>query len=84
MLARCASDPGAFVGYKGDRSMGQWIADAVLAVERHVTKPLLLEVVERNWNAGPDALVSALMALPDPLVEDFSPEAIAHRNRRLR
>lgn len=29
-LAQAGGDPGALVGYKGDRSMGRWIADAVL------------------------------------------------------
>jgi hypothetical protein len=35
MLARAASDPGAFAGYKGERSMGRWISDAILAIERN-------------------------------------------------
>lgn len=33
MLARAASDPGAFAGSKGDRTMGRWISDAILAIE---------------------------------------------------
>lgn len=35
MLARAASDPGAFAGYKGERSMGRWISDAIVAIERN-------------------------------------------------
>jgi len=38
MLARGASDPGMYAGYKGERSMGGWIADAILAVERRVAR----------------------------------------------
>jgi hypothetical protein len=79
MLARVASDPGAFAGYKGERTMGRWIADAIMAVERHVERPMLIEVIERNWNAGPDALADALMQLPDPGATDFTPDAVARR-----
>ncbi len=79
MLASVAADPGAYAGYKGDRTMGRWIADAILEVERHVSRHLILEVIERNWNAGPDALADAIMAMPDPGVEDFRPAAIAKR-----
>lgn len=33
MLARAASDPGLYAGARGERTMGRWIADAILALE---------------------------------------------------
>ncbi len=60
MLARIASDPGAFAGYKGERSMGGWIADAILAVERRTAQSdLVREFVSfarylANEPANPD------------------------------
>lgn len=33
MLARAASDPGMWAGPRGDRTMGRWIADAILVLE---------------------------------------------------
>jgi hypothetical protein len=34
LLALATSDPGHFVGFKGERSMGQWMGDAVIAALR--------------------------------------------------
>jgi hypothetical protein len=42
MLARAASDPGMYAGARGERTMGRWIADAILAVE-HQQAPLEIQ-----------------------------------------
>jgi hypothetical protein len=47
MLARAAADPGLYAGPRGDRGMGRWIADAILALECDLDEEEIRGVAKR-------------------------------------
>lgn len=56
MLARAAADPGLFAGHRGDRSMGGWIADAILALEHQQSAEEIRSLVGRMLQIAKDYL----------------------------
>jgi hypothetical protein len=81
MMARVANDPGAYAGPRQNRSMGQWIADALLRVERH-SAPLELTKLARRL----DVVGIGMRAEHRSLVREAGAEIIdqSHRLERMR
>lgn len=52
MLARAASDPGLYAGPRGDRTMGGWIADAILALEHQQAPEEIRRLAKRMLDVG--------------------------------
>ncbi len=71
-LAVATSDPGHFVGYKGERSMGEWMADAVIAALRQdgAFAPLPMDVATARAQGRSEALAILLETSAETFPDD--------------
>ena len=74
LLALATSDPGHFVGYKGERSMGRWMADAVITALRR--EGLFLSIPEDVATARAQGRAEALAAILATDAETFDDDHI--------